>query len=535
MRCHLPASILSSLLALLVLSGCNSAYRDAMSRAEEAAIRGDSITAAFAYRAACAASPGDEKACGRAAVFAQKATDEAAATARPACEAGDLDQCLPPLLAARELIPGHVEINSLLEKASQIHAERCSQWKVDGPLNTATAGLTCLLSRSAQLPVPSYQALVADHANKLGSRFAELAATAQGPGSEGASSVLWSTAQCLAPGTDTNSRASQSLQGFLSQSAIPLAVRVGGAIPPRIAEQLSSLCERVSANVAPAARCAASSAVPGQPEPLEIFVSATIERPVERVWRENRSLSYVSGTRYVPNPEYGNALERFQGAESDLAAAESLKKDKDEACEKSKRTHEASCVGCEPNRKSPCDEAKEAADNLEAATREHKKARRNLSSTPETLAEDVHDTFVYAVVTHNWALPYRFMVKSSNPGSTPSPQQMGELRFEDQEHVGFSPGGLSPDPLEVPSARAYADAFTQQVAPHVFAAVQQESMARGAARRAQCSTLPEDWGLPWVQCWAEASLWESGREPQPTEFLRTMAASAGGSGQPVCR
>jgi len=535
MRRHLSSPIVSSLLALLVLSGCNTAYREAMSRAQEAAIRGDFMSAAIAYRSACAASPGDEKACGRAAVFAQKATDEAVTTARPACEAGDLDQCLPPLLAARDLIPDHPELNALLEKASQLHAERCSQWKADGPLSTATAGLTCLLSRSAQLPVPSYQALVAGHASQLASRFAELAATAQGPGSEGASSVLWSAAQCLAPGTDTNSRVSQSRQGFLSQSAIPLAVRVGGSIPPRIAEQLSSLCESVSANVAPAARCAAHSAVPGQPEPLEIYVSATIERPVERVWREGRSLTYVSGTRYVPNPEYAPALERFHNAESALATAKSLKKDKDEECQQSKRTHEASCVGCEPNRKSPCDEAKEAADNLEAATREHKKARSSLSITPEALAEDVYDTFAYSVITHNWAVPYRFMVKSSSPGSTPSPLQTGELRFEDQEHVGFSPGGLSPDPLVVPSARTYADAFTQQVAPHVFAAVQQESIARGAARRAQCSTLPEDWGLPWVQCWAEASLWESGREPQAAEFLRTLAASAGSSSQPMCR
>lgn len=535
MRSPLPAPILSSLLALLVLSGCNTAYRDAMSRAEEAAIRGDSMSAAIAYRAACAASPGDEKACGRAAVFAQKATDEAVVAARPACEAGDLDQCLPPLLAARELIPGHPEVNALLEKASQIHAERCSQWKVDGPLSTATAGLTCLMSRSAQLPVLSYQALVTSHANKLASRFAELAATAQGPGFAGASSVLWSAAQCLAPGTDTSSRASQSLQGFLSQSAIPLAVRAGGSIPPPIAEQLSSLCESLSANVAPAARCAAHGMAPGQPEPLELYVSATIERPIERVSREERSLSYISGTRYVPNPQYAAALERFENAESDLRAAESLRKNKDKACEQSKHTHEASCVGCEPNKKSPCDEAKEAADNLKAATREHKEARRNLNSTPEALAENVYDTFVYAVVTHSWELPYRFMVKSSSPGSTPSPQQAGAVRFTDQEHVGFSPGGLSPDPLEVPSPRAYAGAFTQQVAPHVFAAVQQESIARGAARRAQCSTLPEDWGVSWVQCWAEASLWESGREPQAAEFLRTLAASAGEPSQPMCR
>jgi hypothetical protein len=535
MRRHLPASILSSLLALLVLSGCNSAYREAMSRAEQAAIRGDTLSAAIAYRSACAASPGDEKACGRAAIFAQKATDEALATARPACEAGDLDTCLPPLLAARDLIPDHPEVNALLESASQLHAERCSQWQAEGPLATAAAGLTCLQSRSAQLPVPSYQALLAQRASQLASRFAELASTAQGPGSAGASSVLWSAAQCLAPGTDTGIQASQALQGFLAQSAIPLAVRAGGTIPPPIAGHLSSLCESVSANVAPAARCAVPGAVPGQPEPLEIYVSAFMERAVERVWRETRSLSYVSGTRYVPNPEYAAALESLRQAESSMLAAGTRKKDTAEECEEARRTHSASCAGCEPDKKSPCDEAKEAAEELEARAREYKKARRYLNVTPETLPEDVYDTFEYPVMTHRWAMPYRFTVQSGSPGSIPSPQQAGELRFEDQEHVGFGPGGLNPDPLEVPSARAYANAFIQQAAPHVFAAVQQASIARGAARRAQCSALPEDWDISWVQCWAEASLWESGREPQAAEFLAILAASAGASSQPVCR
>ncbi len=533
MRCHLPASTLSSLLALLLLSGCNSAYREAMSRAEEAALRGDSMSAAIAYRSACASSPGDEKACGRAAVFAQKATDEAIATARPVCAAGDLDQCLPPLLAARDLIPDHPEVNAMLEQAGQLHAERCSQWKADGSLSTATAGLVCLQSRSAQLPVPGYQALLTERASQLASRFAGLAATAQGPASAGASSVLWSAATCLSPSTDTRSRASQALQGFIAQSSIPLAVRVGGTIPPPVAQHLSSVCERLSANVAPAARCAMQGTEPGQPEPLEIYVSAFIERAVERISRDTHSLRYVSGTRYVPNPEYAAALERFQQAESSLASAESLKQDKDEACEESKRVHGASCVGCEPA-KSPCDEAKEAAEAIKALAKKRKAARRDLDSTPETLPEDIYDTFVYPVVTHQWSSAYRFMVQSNIPGSTPSPQQTGALRFEDQEHVGFGPGGLSPDPLVVPPAQAYADAFTQQVAPHVFAAVQQSSIARGAARRAQCSTLPEDWGIPWVQCWAEASLWESGREPMATEFLRILAGSAGASSEPMC-
>jgi hypothetical protein len=537
MRSQLLVSSLSSLLTLLVLSGCNTAYREAMSRAEAAAIQGDFMAAAHAYREACAASPDDEKACSRAPVFALKATDQAIMSARPACDAGDLDRCLPPLLATRDLIPDHPEVTAMLEKASQLQTEHCSQWKAEGPLATAAAGLACLQSRGQQLPVPSYQALLAERAQQLSSRFAQLAATAQGKDSAGAATVLWSAAQCLAPGAEAGSRIDQARQGFLTQSAIPIAARVGGRIPPPIADRLSSLCESMSANLAPAARCVESGTAPGQPKPLEIRVNAFIERAVENVSKNMRSLRYLSGTRQVRNPEYRAARKRLETAEHDFATVESMKNDKDEECKESKRTHAASCVDCPEaeKKKSPCDEARELSEDLEGRTHERNEARRHLDATPETLTEEVYDDFVYSVRSYRWSSSYRFTLESSSPGSVPTAPQEGALRFEDQEHVGFEPGGLRPDPLKVPSSVDYANAFIQQVVPSVFEAVKQDSMARGAARRAQCNELPQSWGLPWVQCWAESSLWESGREPQVTEFLRLLAASAGGPDQPLCR
>lgn len=535
MRSLLQLSTLSSLFALLVLSGCNTAYRQAMAQAEEAAIRGDFMTAAHAYRAACAASPDDEKACSRAATFAQKATDQAIATARPACDAGDLDQCLPPLLAARELIPDHPEVNAMLERASQVQTERCSKWKAEGPLTEATAGLACLQSRASQLPVPSYQALLNERGNQLSSRFAQLAGTAQGQSTAGASTVLWSAAQCFSPSTDANSRAEQARQAFLSQSSIPVGIRVNGRVPPQIASELSRLCESMSANLAPAARCAERGMAPGQPDPLEIRVNALIQSAVENVSEDVRSLRYLSGTRQVRNPAYRAARERLNEAERSVRDTESLKSDKDKECEQARHTHNASCVGCTDNKPSPCQEAENYSEDLKSRYRERDDARHAFDATPETVAEDVYDDFTYSVLTHRWASSYRFTLQSSSPGSTPTAEQAGELRFEDQEHVGFSPGGLTPDPLEVPTAGAYAGAFMQQVAPSVFAEVQRDSVARGAARRAQCSALPEGWGLPWVQCWAEASLWESGREPQVTDFLRVLASTAGASDQPLCR
>lgn len=527
----------SLLLAFLAASGCNTAYREAMAQAREAAVRGDFMTAARAYRAACAAAPDDKDACGRFPIFAQKATDQALESARPPCEAGELDRCLPPLLEAKELIPDHAEVNALLEKASQLHVERCARWQAEGPLSTAVAGLACLQSRGHQLPVPSYQALLTESAARLASRFADLATTARGEGSHGASSVLMSAAQCLSPSSEAASRAGVARQSFLAQSAIPVMTHLDGSMAPRIANGLSGLCERMSSQLPYWARCASTGTRPGQPDVLQVWVDALIQRAVQTVSEVVRSLDYVSGTRRVSNPEYGRAQERLELAEKALERAEKEKEEKAAECESAKHTHEASCVGCPkpPSKKSICDAAEKAADEYASCSRELKSARENLSNTSETVREDVYDTFTYSVRTYQWSSDYRFTLQSSTPGSTEPARGAGALRFQDEEHVGFRPGGLSPDPLVVPSGQAYADAFVAQLTPYVVAAVKRDAEARGAWRRSQCDTLPADWSIPWVQCWAESALWASGQEPQASEFLHLLATSASASAQPLCR
>lgn len=525
------------LLALLASSGCNTAYREAMAQAREAAIRGDFLTAARAYRAACAAAPNDKDACGRFPLFAQKATDQALESARPPCEAGELDRCLPPLLDAKDLIPEHAEVNALLEKASQLHVERCARWEAEGPLNTAVAGLACLQSRGHQLPVPSYQTLLTERAAGLAARFADLATTARGEGSHGASSVLMSAAQCLSPSSEAASRAGQARQSFIAQSAIPVMTHLDGSMAPRVASGLSGLCERMSSSLPYWARCASTGTRPGQPDVLQVWVDALIQRAVQTVSEDVRSLEYVSGTREVSNPEYDRAQERLESAEKALALAEKEKDKKADECESVGDVHEASCVGCPkpPSKKSVCDEADEAASEYASASRERDAARKNLSDTPEYVREDVYDTFTYSVWTYQWSSNYRFTLQSSTPGSTEPARGAGALRFQDQEHVGFSPANLSPDPLTVPSEQSYADAFVTQLTPYVVTAVKRDAEARGAWRRSQCGTLPADWGTSWVQCWAESALWASGHEPQASEFLNLLATSASAPAQPLCR
>lgn len=535
MRSDLPLSRLSLLLAALVLGGCNTAYREAMSRARDAALQGDSLTAAQAYRDACRASPDDEDACGRFPLFAQKATDEALVTTGPACEAGDLDQCLPLLLAARDLSPEHGEVNARLERASQLHAERCKKWKADGPLSEAVAHLACLQARGGQLPVPGYQTHLSDSAALVASRFGELAGVAQARGSTGAASLLWNTAQCLAPGESAASRAQQARHDFIEQSAIPVVAQLGGSMSRQVADNLMGVCERISSGLPAWARCAERGTHPRGPQPLRLQVEARINRPRETVSEDVRSVDYISGTREVRNPAWREARARVKDAERAVERAEERKNKKDAECAKAPDVHEATCVGCPSPRKKACDEAQQAAADLKSSLGARADARRDFENTPRTFIEDVHDTFTYSVLHHRWSSDFSFQLQASTPVPTPPEVQSGELRFEDQEHVGFSPAGIEADPLDAPPARAYADAFLQQLAPRIFAAVQRDAQVRGNARRAECNTLPKDWGIPWAQCWAESALWGSGQEPPVGEFLQLLATQANASAMPACR
>jgi len=525
MRLPIPRSRVSSLLALLTLTGCNAAYREAMSQARDAAVRGDFMTAAHAYRAACAADPNDETACSRVPVFNQKATDQAIETARPACDAGDLDRCVPPLRAAWDLMPNHPQLTVMLEKASQLHVERCAAWRADGSLGKATAELACLQSRGNQFPLPGFQGVLTESAQRLSGRFSELAVTARDKGSAGAASVLLSTAQCLAPTGERAQWVQAARHGFLAQSTIPVATRLDGSVPRPVAQGLSNLCERLASGLPTAARCVGAPTAPGPLEPLELRVDALIQAPLAAITDSARSLRYVASTRQVANPDHPPARLGFQSAEHALGEAEQRKKEKDSACRSGQQQSEG---------KSACDEAKEFAEVIKRLKRERDAARTHLSKTPETLTENLYEDFHYNVRTHHWKSNYRFTLQASTP-ATPPVQHAGETRFEDQEHVGFSPANLQPDPLVVPPPQAYADAFLKQLSPHVLAAVQRESQLRGAARMEQCKTLPENWGIPWVQCWAEASLWSTGETPPPTGFLQLLATSAGAPAQPQCR
>jgi hypothetical protein len=525
---------LSALLVVLASSGCNSAYHQAMTRGREAALRGEALAAAQGYRDACAASPGEAKACAPAGHFAQRAIEEALTTVGPACEAGELEACLPPLLAVRELRPEHPEVNALLEKASQLHAERCAGWPEEGPLGEALAGFACLQSRAAQLPVPRYQEHLTRSAAQVSSRFAALSDTASKQGAAGAAYVLVSASQCLTPEAKLDSHVGVAHQRFLSEGALPVVPTLQGDMPPRIAAQLAEPCQRLPSPLAPGTRCEAPGQAVGAIAPLPLQVDAFIQSPVERISEDTERVSYVTERRWVPNPDHASAQEALRIANDTLAELAREKGDKDTACAIASRSHPATCVGCPaPPEKTECTEAKAAAASYSSQSREVDAAREHLSRTPEQVEELEYEDHTYPVFTYTWTSDFRFTVQA---GSGEAPLRFsGGVRFTDETHEDFSPADLAADPLVRPSPSDFTEAFLEKLTPQVVQAVTQGRVVRGALRRTECHTLPQDWELDWVQCWAEAGLWEQGQAPQGVGFLQTLLASADPSARVQCR
>jgi hypothetical protein len=535
---HSLRSRLCLILAFLLSSGCNRAYRELLQSARQAADRGDFITAARFYRKACETAPDDETACGQAPIFAQKAVAHAVENARPACEAGELDRCMPPLLEAQELVPDHPEVTTLLEKASQLHMKHCARWKMDGPLDTAAAWLACLQSRGHQFSSPRYQSLLTESANHLASRFAELAVAAENEAASGAATVFWTSAQCLAHGADNSWRAQQAREEFLDSSSIPVIVYLGGAIPPQTANELSNLCQRISSKLPAWAQCTKPGTEGSQQGVLHLQVDAVIQEVQTNISKQRWSREFPSGTLLTQNPEHERREKQLQEAEAALQQAlqqlEQAEKQPGSECE-TKALTLVKCDGCPlpTTKKRPCVET--AAENAHHKLKVRDRLKAQLSTIPPKVEKVVYSTFNYTEKTHTWTSDFHFTIKTSTPSVTVPFRKKGELRFEDKEHPSHVDSKLDADPLEPPSSSAFAEAFLRELTPQVLEAVRLDGAVRSAARVAQCNELPADWSSTWVQCWAEASFWKSGDAPPADAFLQLLASHAGASQQVKCR
>ena len=126
--------LVALLLVAIGSTGCNSAYRAAMARAEEAVARGDDVGAALAFRDACSADPGDERACGEERRLAATLVQRSLAEGKRRCDAHDVPGCLAALSPGRAVRPGDPGLVALVEDAGRQHADCCAAGGVEGPV-----------------------------------------------------------------------------------------------------------------------------------------------------------------------------------------------------------------------------------------------------------------------------------------------------------------------------------------------------------------------------------------------------------------
>ncbi len=282
----------------------------------------------------------------------------------------------------------------MLEKASQLHMERCARWSLDGPLNVAVTGLTCLQSRGRQFPVPSYQTRLAESASRVASRFVDLALIAQGQNHAGAATVMWSTAQCLAPGENLAPRVERTRQELPRPERHPLSpsrarrldvapgrfralgrVRVPGLGTAALGAVRES---RIAAR---RARAAPAPGGRGHPDAREDPHRA----------QENRALCQrQGGGRGIPTTTPPRRTSRSPRASCGVPGRR--RRRRTPSARKAQEKHEATCVTC-PTPKSPCEEAREAATDESDARNARDLASKTLNNTPATVLVDVYDDF----------------------------------------------------------------------------------------------------------------------------------------------
>lgn len=531
-----PAVRICSLLALLVASGCNSPYREALKRAENALQQGDLMMAAQAYKQACDAARDEKQTCETARRLAGEAADEVVVTVRPACEAGQLDECLPLLVKARELAPNHPGVIALLEQSSTLHIERCAARKTQGAENEAVAELACLQALREPFSVPGYQSHLKKTEAQLAVRFSELARGAEEQGAVGAASVLWSTAHCLAPDDAFARRSLRFREEFLDWSHVPVTLYLGGAIPTSFAPELANPCPSMAAQMPAWVRCVEPIVnEPSQREKLNVQVDANIQELPKDVLLEMRSVGYVR-KETKDNPAYATAKERLDKAEAALQAVGQQKSlIANVRCGALAALQEKACANCpKPAKGNGCGDVQKLSEDYERLTRERDTAKKAFDETPKQAEVAVQMLIPYAVRTHNWGYDFRFRIWT-NSGGLSTLSHQGTLNFEDKEHDGFVLAKLEPDLLKPPHPKEVAKAFLEQLRPHVVTAVRQDGALRAARRRAQCERYPAQWSTDWMQCWTEAALWESGQVPSATRLLETLAATTGAYRSVQCR
>jgi hypothetical protein len=149
-----------------------------------------------------------------------------------------------------------------------------------------------------------------------------------------------------------------------------------------------------------------------------------------------------------------------------------------------------------------------------APARELEAARSEARETPAMLEEPIKEEFHYVARRHEWTV--RWIADVTLAGQTV--RASGAAAATDEEHEGNARAGLGADPLSPPEGPWFLADVSSQLAARAADLASGELARRATERRAACVGDAPVWTGPWLQCWAEATLW-SGVEPAGLPLL----------------
>lgn len=504
----------------------NHARDAALRDAEAAKQRGDVVTAAFAYRAACRAEPQNRELCATAQRWGMDGANLVAARAKATCEGGgsfaniDVARCLAEVAPGRDLVPQHGELLRLADNAGRAHAMRCL---VEAPRDPAEAIalMRCMGEVRAQVATPAYEVQVAAAGRQAAARFLDLAALDSVRSQPGAQAALWAAAACYDKSDEVQRRATTTRREFyaVSRQALNLVVHGSGAVDPQQSPALSAICARTAELLGERAVC--QTVVAGMVSPIMLDVDLRTSQPTHQVREEPRQVRYQAGVNRYENPAYRTAVDRERQTRGDWQSAEREAREREAECNQAKALAQ-SAPELESTARATCntyDSAKRAADDRR---RDHDSAESTLRSTDAMIEEPIYRDHAYTVRQHRWTV--RWVAQLRLGDAAPS-EVSDAVVYDDEEAPGFAPASIATDPLSPPGAGWFEAPVAVAVSARAAQLAEDELARRVAARRATCVGDRPVWTGDWLQCWAEATLW-SGEEPSGLALLRAAAQAA---------
>ncbi|HLU65961.1 MAG TPA: hypothetical protein VKZ63_06780, partial [Kofleriaceae bacterium] len=359
---------------------------------------------------------------------------------------------------------------------------------------------------------PAFLRQLAGEKRVAGERFAAAAAAPEAAELPGARFFMASATECLAPESAEPGAAQRALGELVAAVGPAFEVRVSAPLQPSLAPALERTCEELSRKLGGAVRC-----LPGDPEAAVIEVELALGEPEHQERESNVAVRYEVGRNVSPNPGHHTALSRVRMAERSFAEVELAAAQAEQECDAAEAARSAAgyCYDCPEytEEQRACSAETSMKQIYDRRRSDLEQARSELANTDEVIETPIYETGSYGVRHHTWRAQGAVRVLL---GGRAVFDERPILTFEDDEHGGFQPAGVSPDPLAPPEPGRFARAI-QELARDEVERLFRVELSRRAAERAPLCGERTEWTPAGLQCRGEYYLL-TGQRPSPQTF-----------------